>query len=195
MKNSLSITFSKSKIQRQLIRFSCLLVFIPFGTSLVLFDFFQLPAYQIKAKLPALVPLGIAGLIIYYYLFEMFRIWLKKYKNKKPIFIVDGNGITDGVSINSVGFIPWKNIKEVSTYTAHKHYLVISLNDEKEVLNNFKGINQRKKFEKHLKKYGTNVRIQVDWLDGNIYIMKKFIKHKLEEYQKTRQEAQELLCI
>jgi len=114
MKSSLEVFYNKSKIKNWLVPTSCLLVFLSFEVINLVFHFLQRPANQLKNLLPLAISFGILFLIIYYFIFELFKLWYKKYTLEKPIFIIDDKGITNKINYNSVGFIPWSNIKKVS---------------------------------------------------------------------------------
>jgi hypothetical protein len=184
-KNSMEVFYNKSKIKTRLIPLSCLLAFIPLGLANLVYDILQRPPQQVKAFLPAIAIGGVAILFIYYFIYQLFRVWLKKYTYKKPIFIIDENGVTDKVGYHSVGFIPWSNIKKISALNSKSHYLVFFINDKQEVINKFKSISKKKKVAKDFKKNGLNIRIETDWLDANVYVMKKLAQTKLEEYNNT----------
>jgi len=189
-KNSLEVYYNKSKIKTRLIPLSCLLVFIPFGAIKLIYDFFQRSPHEVKVYLPIVAVLGGITLMIYYFIFQIFSFWNKKYTLKKPVFIIDENGVTDKVSNKSVGFIPWSNIKKVSAFNSRNHYLVFFINDKQEIINKFKSVAKKKKVAKTFQKNGANVRIEVDWLDANVYVMKKLAQAKLEEYTNTSANAQ-----
>ena len=53
------------------------------------------------------------------------------------------------------------------------------------MINKFKSISKKKKVAKDFKKNGLNIRIETDWLDANVYVMKKLAQAKLEEYNNT----------
>ena len=183
MKSPLEVFYNKSKIKNWLVPTSCLLVFLPFEVINLVFHFLQRPANQLKNLLPITISFGILFLIIYYFIFELFKLWYKKYTLKKPIFIIDDKGITDKISYNSVGFIPWSNIKKVSAFTSRKHYLVFFLENKDDLINKFKSVAKKKRIARTFKKNGANIRVEVDLLDANIYVMKKFAQAKLEEHK------------
>ena len=184
-KSSMEVFYNKSKIKTRLIPLSCLLVFLPFGAIKLLYDFFQRSPHEVKVYLPIVGVLSGFGLMIYYFIFQMFSFWLKKFTLKKPVFIIDEKGITDKISIQSVGFIPWSNIKKVSAFNSRNHYLVFFINDKQELINKFKSVAKKRKVAQTFKKNGSNVRIEVDWLDGNVYLMKKLAQAKLDEFNNT----------
>ena len=194
MKDSLEIYYNKSKISTRLIPISCLMVFLPYEVVNLLFTFFHRSHYYIKIILPFLVVAVACFLVVYYYLYKTFRVWLKKYFFKKPVLIIDDKGITDKIGYGSVGFIPWNNIKKVSSFTSNGHNLVVFVENIDELIGKFKKKGKKRKVASEFKKNGSNIRIAVKWLDGNIYSMKKFAQTKLEE-NKAKQTIQEAVKI
>ena len=186
MKNTLEIYYNKSRITTWLIPISCLLVFLPYEVTNLLFKFFQRSHHFIKILLPFLILALACFLVLYYFLYKTFLVWFKRYNYKKPVLIVDEKGITDKSAHSSVGFIPWNNIKKVSALSSNGHYLVVFVENVDDIIGKFKKTGKRRKVAKTFKKNGANIRIAVKWLDVNIYTMKKFAQAKLENHNKTQ---------
>ncbi|MFP5042458.1 STM3941 family protein [Parasediminibacterium sp. JCM 36343] len=186
MTTSIEVFYNKSTIKTRLILFSCLLVLLPYKVLDYLVTNLNASAFFKNIYLQIIVIISLAlFLVVYYYLFEQFKICYKKFTCKKPVFIINELGITDKINCNSVGFIPWRNIQEVNALSSKERYLVFFIKDTNEVMEKFNKIKVGKKIARNFKKNGSNIRVAVKNLDGNVNKLKKIAQAQLANYNKS----------
>lgn len=104
--------------------------------------FIDIPEYGVMGALArSLDGVGLGGLALFadraialfavLFFGACFVISLKGIGSKDPVLIVDEQGITDRSTASSPGFIPWKDIKNISSLkTNGVSFISISLNNE-----------------------------------------------------------------
>jgi len=188
MSNNLDANYNKWRIKLRLIPLSCLLVFLTYQ-AIAFFLIITTLSFKITDIWICLfVVIGAVYSIVYFYIFLLFKVWLKKYWMKKPVFIVNERGITDKVNYKSVGFIPWSNIRRITAFASKEHYLVFSIENSTEILEKFKGTSRQKKLAKQFKKEGLHIKIATKWLDVNVNQLKKVAQANLVTYQKQNEK-------
>lgn len=184
--------YNKWKIKLRLVPLSCLLVFLTYQ-AVEFFIIISTLTFKItEVWICLFVIIGAAFTIGYYYVLLLFRVWLKKYWMKKPVFIINEKGITDKVNYKSVGFIPWSNIKRITAFASKEHYLVFSIENGTEILEKFKGTSKQKRLAKQFKKDGLHIKIAAKWLDVNVNHLKKIAQTNLDAYLHQKQMDKQL---
>ncbi|MDE7302958.1 MAG: hypothetical protein K2N60_06525 [Oscillospiraceae bacterium] len=78
-------------------------------------------------------------------------IFIKRLINYKPLIVVDESGFTDSSNANSVGFVPWRDVKRIYMVTMkHNKLIQVELEYPEEYLNRMGGL-ARKAAELNMK--------------------------------------------
>jgi len=188
-----AINFNKEKLKLKLIILSCIMVLFPYQVFTFLLPFIKSVTSYNQLIFAFIVFVVAVFLVVYYYLFLLFKAWLNKYQCKKPVLIINENGITDKICTTSLGFVPWSNIKKVSALASSEHYLVLFIEDPQALVNKFKKASTRKRLMNHFKKNGSNIRIAIKPLDGNVYTLKKIAQAQLSSFKNKMVQNQSLV--
>lgn len=82
--------------------------------------------------------------------------------------ILDGKGITDNSSANSIGFIPWDDVENIkSIKVASTNFLLIELRDPKKYILKSKNIFITRIMKMNLKYYGSPVILSSNSIESN----------------------------
>ena len=66
---------------------------------------------------------------------------IKRFANPKPLIVVDESGFTDNSNSNSVGFVPWRDVKRIYMVTMrHNKLIQVELEYPEEYLNRMGGL-------------------------------------------------------
>jgi len=183
MSTNLDAHYNKRRIKLRLIPLSCTLVFLTYQAVEFFLYILSLALKITEIGICLFALIGALFSIVYYCVYLLFRVWLKKYLITKPVFTIDENGIADKINNKSVGFIPWSNIKRVTAFASKEHYLVFSIENSAEILEKFKGTSRYKKLLKQFEKEGVDIKIATKWLDVNVNQLKKVSQANLSSYQ------------
>lgn len=171
--SSVSIPLSKTKI---VFGISGSVVFVAAGFWFL----FYLAAHQTRFNPLTVKMAGIAS-ILFFGLALVF--WIKKYADKKPGLIIDGNGITDNASGVSGGLIEWKDITDIKTFQIMRtRLLLIYTADPEKYISRATGI-KAKIMRTNLNTYGTplsvaSAALKTDFDKLEKIVLQEFEKHK-----------------
>lgn len=124
------------------------------------------------------VAIALGNIFIFGFFFSFF---FRGFMSRKEKLIIDEQGIIDQVNPVSVGFIPWKEITEVSTVrkVILQRLLVVKVKHPNKILDDAKGSRREKSLRMFNQKYGTPVVIPIHMLNMKTDKIKQLIQERL----------------
>jgi hypothetical protein len=119
---------------------------------------------------------GIVNVLIFVFYGVM---CIKKLFDKNAGFIVDSSGITDKSS-GSVGYIPWKDIIGIKTFS--KHWIVISVNNPREYINRQKKLYRKKILEENYNNHGSPIVLNTMFWNCKHLELERILKEQYKRY-------------
>ena len=134
MDNEIVLREKTSKIYLMLF---LLLISVIAVTIVLVFDFSQMNVRGILAIFTAdivgLYTLKAFFLVVLVVLIYMTYKFIKRLKNRRDIFIVNSEGITDHTTLISFGYVPWKDVEGIIVRSqAGQEFIEIILKNEEE---------------------------------------------------------------
>jgi len=174
------ITTSKTKLLKLLLTS---LTFIGIGIWMIIVpttdSFFSLFNNRI-----IVLTIGLLNILFFGLCAFVFFLQLIGYKYNKKGIIINQNGIIDNSNVNSIGFIPWTDIKEVKINSVlGKQILTIIVYNPYDYINRQSYLNKRKGMEADLKCTGSPINISTGTLNTNTKKLYKKIEFEFNEFK------------
>lgn len=175
------ITTSKSK-QLKLLLVS--LTFVGIGLWMIIvprmdstFSLFNNRIFVITSGIISILFFGLCSVI--------FFLQLIGYKHSKKGIVINQNGINDNSNTNSIGFIPWTDIKEVKINSVlGNNFLTIVVYNPHDYINRQVYLSKRKGMETDLESTGSPINISTGTLNINTQKLYKKIELEFNDFKK-----------
>jgi hypothetical protein len=157
------------------------IVFVSMGLFIVWYQpevsntFFNNPPVKYGAAIASII-FGLLGLIYF--------LW--KLKDAKPGLIIDASGITDNASAVAAGFIPWKDIKDITlTQVMNQSFIMIIVHDPESYIQRQTSAIKRTLMNLNYKHYASPINITANGLS----ITLPELKAKLDLFWQQHKQA------